>query len=178
MRKLFTLLTLLIMGATTAMAQQTDAPIFVMELEDGVVEIQTRPDLAPKHVERLSQLVSEGFYDGLVFHRVIDGFMVQTGDPNGNGTGGSGVKLPAEFNNTVKHTKGIVSMARTNDPNSGDSQFFIMLGNASHLDGRYSIWGEVIDGMEHVDAIKKGDSYSNGAVEDPDKIVRMYIKGE
>lgn len=145
-----------------------------LQLKDGVVVIQMFPEVAPKHVARIKKLVSEGFYDGLKFHRVIDGFMVQTGDPKGNGTGGSGQNLKAEFSD-VPHTRGIVSMARAMDPNSADSQFFIMLGDAPHLDGQYTVWGKVTSGMEFVDNIKKGSRYDNGAVENPDKIISLKL---
>ncbi len=142
-------------------------------LESGTVVIDMRPDLAPKHVARIKELVQKKFYDGLVFHRVIDGFMAQTGDPNGNGTGGSGQNLPAEFSETP-HVRGTVSMARARDPNSADSQFFICFDDARFLDGQYTVWGEVVEGMEFVDQIKRGQG-SNGSVSDPDIIVRMHL---
>ena len=148
--------------------------LLYLDLEYGRVTIQLRADLAPQHVARIKELVSGGFYDGLTFHRVIDGFMVQGGDPKGNGTGGSGQKLPAEFS-AEKHVRGIVSMARSANPDSADSQFFIVLDTAAHLDGQYTVWGQVIDGMEFVDQIKKGDSWANGRVADPDKIVKMSL---
>ena len=148
-----------------------------MELKDGRVVIEMRPDLAPKHVAQIKRLARKGFYDGLVFHRVIDGFMVQGGDPRGDGTGGSGNKLPAEFSDE-QHVRGIMSMARSRNPDSADSQFFIMLGRAPHLDGGYTIWGKVVSGMNFVDNIKKGDSRRNGAVSDPDKIVRMRVAAD
>ena len=148
-----------------------------LDLEQGRVTIELRPDLAPNHVARIKKLAREGFYDGLVFHRVIEGFMAQTGDPGGDGTGGSGVKLKAEFSN-AKHVRGTLSMARTSDPNSADSQFFIMLAAASHLDGQYTVWGQVVEGMEHVDRIKKGSSARNGAVTDPDRIVRLRVAAD
>ena len=148
-----------------------------MELKDGRVVIEMRPDLAPKHVAQIKRLTRKGFYDGLVFHRVIDGFMVQGGDPKGNGTGGSGNKLPAEFSDE-QHVRGTLSMARSRNPDSADSQFFIMLGRAPHLDGAYSIWGKVVSGMNFVDNIKKGDSRRNGSVSDPDKIVRMRVAAD
>ncbi len=148
-----------------------------MELKDGRVVIEMRPDLAPKHVAQIRRLTRKGFYDGLVFHRVIDGFMVQGGDPRGDGTGGSGNKLPAEFSDE-QHVRGIMSMARSRNPDSADSQFFIMLGRAPHLDGGYTIWGKVVSGMNFVDNIKKGDSRRNGSVSDPDKIVRMRVAAD
>ena len=148
-----------------------------LDLAYGRVVIEMRPDLAPKHVARIRELVKQGFYNGLVFHRVIDGFMVQGGDPSGNGTGGSGQKLPAEFSKE-KHVRGILSMARASDPNSADSQFFIMLGDAPYLDGQYTIWGKVTKGMEFVDKIKKGDAEMNGQVTKPDKIVKMQLASD
>lgn len=146
-----------------------------LELESGTVVIETRPDLAPKHVARIKELVGQGFYDGIVFHRVIDGFMAQTGDPLGNGTGGSGQNIPAEFSD-APHGRGAVSMARANHPDSADSQFFIVFDDASFLDGNYTVWGQVVEGMEFVDGIKRGHPQS-GAVSDPDRIVRMYLPG-
>lgn len=146
----------------------------VMELKDGTVLIEMYPDVAPRHVERIKDLVRQGFYDGLKFHRVIDGFMAQTGDPMGNGTGGSGLKLKAEFNNK-HHGRGTVSMARAASPDSADSQFFICFKNADFLDGKYTVWGQVISGMEYVDNIKKGNSAANGIVDNPDKIISMKI---
>ncbi len=141
----------------------------VFTLETGDVTIKLRPDLAPKHVARITELVKEGFYDGLSFHRVIDGFVAQGGCPNGNGMGGSGTKIPAEFN-AEKHVRGTMSMARSSDPNSGDSQFFICLDAVPYLDNQYTVWGEVISGMEHVDAIPKGEPPAN-----PGKIVKASI---
>ncbi|GLK84467.1 peptidylprolyl isomerase [Ancylobacter defluvii] len=141
----------------------------LLETTQGPVKIRLRPDLAPGHVARISELAKQGFYDGVVFHRVIDGFMAQTGDPTGTGRGGSGQKLKAEFNKG-RHQRGTVSMARAMDPNSGDSQFFICFGDASFLDGQYTIWGEVIEGMENVDKIKRGEPVIN-----PDKIVSAKL---
>ncbi len=148
-----------------------------LDLESGRVTIALRPDLAPNHVARIKELVREGFYDGLAFHRVIDGFMAQTGDPRGDGTGGSGKKLKAEFSD-AKHVRGTVSMARAQDPDSADSQFFIMFDAAPYLDGQYTIWGEVTDGMEHVDKIKRGAMDRNGAVADPDRILAMRVAAD
>jgi peptidylprolyl isomerase len=153
------------------------ADVIVMQLKDGPVVIKPRPDLAPNHVARILELTRQGFYNGIVFHRVIDGFMAQTGDPTGTGMGGSGKKLKAEFTPTP-HKRGIVSMARAADPNSADSQFFIVLDDASYLDGQYTVWGEVVSGMEHVDAIKKGSPYNNGSVTTPDKIITMTVVDE
>lgn len=148
-----------------------------LELKDGRVVIELFPDKAPKHIARIKELVRKGFYDGVVFHRVIDGFMAQTGDPTGTGMGGSGQKIDAEFND-VKHVRGVVSMARASDPNSADSQFFICLDNANFLDGQYTAWGQVVSGMEFVDKIKKGDSNDNGKVTDPDKIVKLQVAAD
>lgn len=145
-----------------------------MDLEHGRVVIEMRPDLAPKHVEQIKRLTRSGFYDGVVFHRVIDGFMAQGGDPTGTGTGGSGNNLPAEFS-SEPHVRGVTSMARTQDPNSADSQFFIMFAPAPHLDGQYTVWGKVTKGMEFIDKLKRGDSRRGGVVSDPDKIVRLQV---
>jgi peptidylprolyl isomerase len=131
-----------------------------------------RPDIAPKHVAQIKELTRKGFYNGVVFHRVIDGFMAQTGDPTGTGTGGSGKKIPAEFN-AEKHVRGTVSMARSNDPNSADSQFFICFKDASFLDGKYTVWGKVVSGMENIDAIKRGEP-----PRDPDKIIKMQVAAD
>ena len=155
------------------MAADADNTLY-MDVPFGRVVIAMRPDLAPRHCAQIKALVRRGFYDGVVFHRVIDGFMAQTGDPTGTGSGGSGNKLPAEFSNE-KHVRGVVSMARTSDPNSADSQFFIMLGSAPSLDGQYTIWGKVESGMEFIDKIKKGDQARNGAVSNPDKIIKMQV---
>lgn len=149
----------------------------LLQLKDGTVEIEMFPDVAPKHVERIKQLVRQKFYDGLNFHRVITGFMAQTGDPRGNGTGGSGKNLPAEFNNKP-HVRGTVSMARAQDPNSADSQFFICFDDARFLDGQYTVWGQVVNGMEFVDNIKKGNDRDNGTVTNPDKIVYMTVAAD
>ena len=148
----------------------------IMELTYGRVVIEMRPDLAPKHVARIKELVRQGFYDGTPFHRVIEGFMAQGGDPTGTGTGGSGKKLPAEFSRE-KHVRGTVSMARAADPNSADSQFFIVFQDASFLDGQYTIWGKVTEGMEFVDKIKRGTG-QNGIVKNPDKIVSMKVAAD
>ncbi|MDR3528033.1 MAG: peptidylprolyl isomerase [Rhizomicrobium sp.] len=149
----------------------------VMELKTGPVVIELRPDLAPNHVARIKELAGNGFYDGIVFHRVIPGFMAQTGDPTGTGSGGS--KLPdlkAEFS-SEKHTRGTVSMARTSNPNSANSQFFICFEDAPWLDKQYTVWGKIVEGMEHIDAIKKGGEHNNGAISgEPDKIVKLYVE--
>jgi cyclophilin family peptidyl-prolyl cis-trans isomerase len=147
-----------------------------LTLKDGDVKIALRPDLAPLHVARIKELANEGFYDGVVFHRVIPGFMAQTGDPTG--TGGGGSKLPnlkAEFS-PESHVRGTLSMARTSDPNSANSQFFICFSNAPWLDRQYSVFGQVVSGMEHVDAIKKGGEHNNGAISgEPDRIVKARV---
>lgn len=149
----------------------------ILELKTGNVIIELYPDKAPQHVERVKTLARQGFYDGVVFHRVIDGFMVQGGDPTGTGTGSSDLPdLPAEFNDT-KHIRGVMSMARSQSPNSANSQFFIMLGDSPHLDGQYTAWGRVIDGMENVDQIKKGAG-GNGEVTDPDSIISMKVAAD
>jgi peptidylprolyl isomerase len=148
-----------------------------LDVPAGRVVIELRPDLAPHHVARIKELARRGFYDGIVFHRVIDGFMAQTGDPRGDGTGGSGQKIKAEFSNT-HHERGTASMARAQDPDSADSQFFICLAPAPFLDGKYTAWGKVTSGMEFIDAIKKGDQARNGSVTNPDKIVRMQVAAD
>ncbi len=149
-----------------------------MDLKDGRVVIAMRPDLAPKTVARVKVLTRQGFYDGLTFHRVIAGFMAQTGDPLGNGTGGSGQNLPAEFSQE-KYVRGTVGMARSQDINSADSQFFIMFARAPSLDGQYTVWGQVVKGMEFVDDIKKGDPGLNGQIAGtPDKIVKMQVAAD
>lgn len=148
-----------------------------LELKDGRVVIEMLPEVAPRHVARIKELVRAGYYDGLKFHRVIPGFMAQTGCPQGTGTGGSGQKLDAEFSRT-KHVRGTCSMARAASPNSADSQFFIMFDAAPHLDGQYSVWGQVTSGMAHVDAIKKGSPSRNGAVEEPDCIISLRVAAD
>ncbi|MFV9927636.1 MAG: peptidylprolyl isomerase [Candidatus Midichloria sp.] len=155
---------------------QKKNPKIIMQLKYGPVEIELYPNEAPKHVERILMLAKEGFYNGLKFHRVIDGFMVQTGDPKGDGTDGSNQpNLPAEFN-AINHTRGIVSMARSIDPNSANSQFFIMLGDAKYLDYQYTAFGKVTKGMEFIDMIKKGDTKQNGKVENPDIIRKHHYR--
>ena len=145
----------------------------IMETTAGTVTINLRPDLAPNHVARIKELSREGFYDGVVFHRVIDGFMAQGGDPTGTGMGGSDKPdLAAEFNNG-KHVRGACSMARSQNPNSANSQFFICFGDAGFLDGEYTVWGEVTDGMDNVDKFKRGEP-----VQDPDKIISAKIAAD
>ena len=159
------------------MESEANDSILLLELKSGVVTIEMKPDLAPNHVKRIKELVEEKFYDGLKFHRVIDGFMAQTGDPLGNGTGGSGQNIDAEFN-SAKHLRGTLSMARAQDPNSADSQFFICFKDASWLDGQYTIWGQVVDGMEHVDNIKKGEGNNGEVLGEPDVIISLKLKSE
>lgn len=151
-----------------------------MQLATGQVVIEMRPDLAPAHVVRIKKLTRQGFYNGVVFHRVIAGFMAQTGDPTGTGTGGSGQKLKAEFNLPTKarHERGTVSMARAQSRDSADSQFFICLAAAPFLDGQYTIWGQVVEGMEYVDAIKIADEHQNGKVNDPDRILSLKVAAD
>ena len=164
----------LLFGPVTGMAAELEDTLY-LELESGRVTIEMRPDLAPKHVARIKELVREGFYDGVKFHRVIEGFMAQTGDPTGTGSGGSGKKLKAEFSKEP-HLRGTVSMARAQSPDSADSQFFIVFQPASHLDGQYTVWGRVTDGMEHIDALKQGAG--GGVVTDPDIVVRARIAAD
>ncbi len=155
------------------MAEIKDAEnTLVLETSKGNVVIEMRPDLAPGHVKRIKELARQGFYDGVKFHRVIAGFMAQTGDPRGDGTGGSGQKLKAEFSDE-KHSRGAVSMARAQSPDSGDSQFFICLAEAPHLNRQYTLWGQVIEGMDTVDAIQKGEPPKN-----PDTIVKMRVAAD
>lgn len=144
----------------------------ILETSKGNVVVEMRPDLAPGHVARIKELARQGFYDGVPFHRVIEGFMAQTGDPTGTGTGGSGQKLSAEFN-AEPHTRGAVSMARAQSPDSADSQFFICFDDASFLDRKYTVWGRVVEGMENVDQINRGEPPSN-----PDKIVSAKIAAD
>jgi len=141
----------------------------VFTLEGGDVVIKLRPDLAPKHVEQITKLARAGFYDGLTFHRVIDGFVAQGGCPNGNGMGGSGTNIPAEFS-AEPHQRGTMSMARAADPDSASSQFFICLDAVPYLDNQYTVWGEVVSGMEHVDALPKGEPPAK-----PGKIVKASV---
>jgi peptidylprolyl isomerase len=160
--------------AIPAAAQDVDPEnALVMELKCGEVVIALRPDVAPAHVERIKTLTREGFYDGIVFHRVIDGFMAQTGDPTGTGMGGSELPdVPAEFSDEP-FTRGTVGMARSSDPNSANSQFFIMFDEGSFLNGQYTVWGEVVDGMDCVDQVNKGEPPA-----DPDEIIRMQVMAD
>jgi peptidylprolyl isomerase len=173
------LLAPVILGVPQAKAQTSDPQnTLILTTKDGDIVIKLRPDLAPKHVERIKQLVREGFYNGVVFHRVIDGFMAQSGDPTGTGTGGSKYPdLPAEFSKEP-FKRGTLGMARTQDPNSANSQFFIMFAPAPHLNGQYTVFGEVVSGMDVVDKIKKGDQAGNGMVQNPDKIISAKIAAD
>jgi len=171
------LLTLLTVAGGSAATIADPQNTLVMQLKTGRVVIQMRPDLAPHTVRRVKELVRQGFYDGTPFHRVIDGFMAQGGDPTGTGMGGSGFKLAAEFS-AEQHVRGTVSMARSANFDSADSQFFICLAPAPKLDGKYTIWGQVIDGMEHVDEIKKGDESKDGRVTNADRIVWMKVASD
>jgi peptidylprolyl isomerase len=144
----------------------------ILETTKGNVTIEMRPDLAPNHVARIKELVRQGFYDGAPFHRVIDGFMAQTGDPTGRGTGGSGQNLDAEFTREP-HVRGTVSMARAAHPDSADSQFFICFDEAPWLDGQYTVWGQVVDGMENIDRIKRGEP-----VPEPDRVTSVKIAAD
>ena len=144
----------------------------IIETTQGRVVVSMRPDLAPNHVARIKELVRDKFYDGVVFHRVIDGFMAQTGDPTGTGSGGSGKKLKAEFSREP-HLRGTVSMARAQSPDSGDSQFFICFADSPWLNGQYTVWGKVTEGMENIDKIKRGEP-----VRDPDKIITARMAAD
>jgi peptidylprolyl isomerase len=159
------------LSAAPAFAQN-GTPHLILTLEGGTVDIELLQALAPKHVERVVSLTEQGAYDGVVFHRVIDGFMAQTGDPTGSGMGGSGQKLRAEFNDEP-HVRGTCSMARAQSPDSADSQFFICFDEATFLDGQYTVWGRVIDGMDNVDKITRGEPPSK-----PDKIVSMRVAAD
>jgi peptidylprolyl isomerase len=164
-------------GAQAQPATDPENTLF-MDLSYGRVVIAMRPDLAPKACERIKTLTREHFYDGTPFHRVIEGFMAQGGDPTGTGTGGSKLPdLPAEFTEKVRFLRGTCGMARTSNPNSANSQFFIMFAPAPSLDGQYTIWGQVVKGMEVVDKIKRG-SGSSGTVQTPDRIVRMQVAAD
>ena len=157
--------------ASEGQAMDRENTLYI-QLKDGRVVIEMRPDLAPKHVAQIKKLAREGKYDGVVFHRVIDGFMAQTGDPSGTGTGGMGDPLPAEFSKEP-HVRGVASMARTNDPNSARSQFFIVFADARFLDGKYTVWGKVTSGMEFVDKIAKGEPPRT-----PDKMISVKVAAD
>ena len=155
------------------MADRDPENTIYMDLPHGRVVIELRPDIAPGHVRRIKELAREGFYDGVPFHRVIEGFMAQGGDPTGTGTGGSSKPdLKAEFSD-APHKRGACSMARTQNPNSANSQFFICFAPCDFLDGQYTVWGQVVDGMEHVDRLKRGEPVSN-----PDRIVKMQVAAD
>ena len=173
MKKIITLITLILLNMTNLQAKNIDPKnILVIETKYGKTEFELLPNLAPNHVDRIRTLANEGFYDGIVFHRVISGFMAQTGDPTGTGTGNSHLPdLKSEFSDEP-HVKGILSMARSANPHSANSQFFIMLDNSPHLDNQYSVFGRVIKGMEFIDQIKKGDG-ANGAVSNPYKMIKV-----
>ena len=176
MRKLFSFLPVLMVAmmiGENSLAEDLENTLY-MDLDYGRVVIGLRPDLAPNHVARIKELTRSGSYDSVVFHRVIDDFMAQGGDPTGTGTGGSGQNLDAEFSNE-RHVRGTLSMARSQSPNSADSQFFICFGDVPHLDGQYTVWGKVAEGMEYVDQIKRGAPHNNGLVDNPDKIIRMQV---
>ena len=160
-----------LMSADHSEANDPENRIY-LDLKDGRVVIDLRPDVAPKHVARIRELTRQGFYDGIVFHRVIEGFMAQTGDPTGTGRGGSGQNIPAEFSK-VPFVRGTVGMARAQNPNSGDSQFFICFADAQFLNGQYTVWGSVVEGMEFVDRIARGEPPA-----DPDRIVRMQVAAD
>jgi cyclophilin family peptidyl-prolyl cis-trans isomerase len=163
-----------------ALAQQANDPqnTIFLDTKDGRITIRLRPDLAPKHVEQIKALTKQGFYNGVVFHRVIDGFMAQTGDPTGTGTGKSNLpNIPAEFSKT-QYKRGAVGMARSQSPDSANSQFFICYDGCGPLTGQYTLFGEVVSGMDVVDKIKKGDAAANGMVTRPDKIVKMQLAAD
>ncbi len=178
MKFLFAPLALMLVAALPAAAQDTKADpqnTVYLDTKDGRITIHLRPDLAPKHVEQIKTLTKQGFYDGIVFHRVIPGFMVQTGDPTGTGTGGAKLpNVPAEFTQTP-FKRGSVGMARSSSPNSANSQFFICYDGCGSLTGQYTLFGEVVSGMDVVDKIKKGSAADNGQVSNPDKIVKMQL---
>nr|WP_244404071.1 peptidylprolyl isomerase [Pelagibacterium halotolerans] len=161
--------------AQSATEVPADAPIATLTLESGDVTIALRPDLAPEHVARITELANSGFYDGLKFHRVIDGFMAQTGDPQGTGMGGSDLPdLAAEFSNE-SFVRGTLGMARSANPNSANSQFFIVTADSPHLNGQYTLFGNVISGMDLVDGLEKGPASANGAVSNPDIMVSLRV---
>ncbi len=183
MRNLLT--TIIFIGiAMTLSAQDAGAApdpenTLVMDLKTGQVVIEMLPDVAPMHVARIKELVRAGFYDGLVFHRVMEGFMAQTGDPTGTGRGGSGQNIKAEFSAEQPYLRGTMGMARSGQPDSADSQFFITLAPARFLDNKYTVWGRVIGGMEHVDDIKKAPpGRQSGQVDDPDKMIRLRVQAD
>ncbi|MGE4049022.1 MAG: peptidylprolyl isomerase [Acetobacteraceae bacterium] len=172
------LLTAAVTGSGRAQPALDPEQTILLDLKGGQVVIQLFPDLAPKHVERIKTLARQGFYDGTPFHRVIDGFMAQGGDPTGTGTGGSKLpNLPAEFSQR-RFLRGVCGMARSGDPNSANSQFFIMFGPAPSLDGKYTVWGQVVKGMEFVDQIKRGTGPNGMVTSNPDRVVRMRVAAD
>lgn len=176
--RLIVLLAVFAWAGTAAAAPKIDPENLVyLDTAYGRTVILMRPDIAPNTCAQIRRLIRAHFYDGVPFWRVIAGFMAQTGDPTGTGMGGSGHKLKAEFSN-VKHVRGTVSMARGTDPDSADSQFFIVYAPAPQLDGKYTVWGKVVSGMEYIDKLKKGDPAANGRVVDPDRIVRMQVASD
>ena len=169
----FVFASLLAVSVFASLPARADGDKLVIELKNGKVVIQLRPDLAPKTVEQIKTLANQGFYNGIKFHRVIDDFMAQTGDPTGTGTGGSKLPdLPAEFSNE-EFKRGTVAMARTSDPNSANSQFFICFDDARFLDKQYTVWGKVIEGMENVDKINKGEPPKS-----PDKMIKVQVAAD
>jgi cyclophilin family peptidyl-prolyl cis-trans isomerase len=180
MKRILLAASALVLSAGLAFSQGALDPqnTIYLDLKDGRVVIKLRPDLAPKHVEQVKTLTKRGFYNGIVFHRVIDGFMAQTGDPTGTGMGGSDLpNIPAEFT-PERYKNGSVGMARSSSPNSANSQFYLCYDGCGSLTGQYTLWGEIVSGMEFVNRIKKGSSSDNGKVTNPDKIVRMQLMAD
>ena len=180
MKRLLVAGALVLAGLVPAAAQQANDPqnTILLDTKDGRITIRLRPDLAPKHVEQIKTLTKQGFYDGIVFHRVIAGFMAQTGDPTGTGAGKSNLpNIPAEFTQTP-YKRGSVGMARSQSPNSANSQFFICYEGCGSLTGQYTLFGEVVSGMDVADKIKKGSAADNGSVSNPDKIVKMQLAAD
>jgi cyclophilin family peptidyl-prolyl cis-trans isomerase len=180
MKRLLAASVLVLAGLAPAFAQPANDPqnTVFLDTKDGRITIRLRPDLAPKHVEQIKTLTKQGFYNGVVFHRVIDGFMAQTGDPTGTGTGKSNLpNIPAEFTNT-QYKRGAVGMARSQSPDSANSQFFICYEGCGPLTGQYTLFGEVVSGMDVADKIKKGNAAANGMVSSPDKIVKMQLAAD
>ncbi len=182
MRKLLTTIIFIGISMTLSAQDAGAAPdpenTLVMDLKTGQVVIEMLPDVAPQHVARIKELVRAGFYDGLVFHRVMEGFMAQTGDPTGTGSGGSGQKIKAEFS-SEPYLRGTMGMARSGHADSADSQFFITIAPSRFLDNKYTVWGRVVEGMEHVDNIKKAPpGRQSGQVDDPDHIVRLRVRAD
>ena len=177
MKQLFTAMAMVAMLLSSAVAADLENTLY-LDLKDGRVTIELLPDRAPAHVERIKTLARQGFYNGLTFHRVMAGFMAQTGDPRGNGTGGSDLPdLKAEFSD-AEYVRGVLGMARAQSPNSANSQFFITYADAPWLNGKYTVFGRVTKGMQLVDNIKKGDMARNGVVSDPDKILKLQVAAD